>query len=300
MDVASPITVAGVAFRNALLNGAYIGSKSLDDIKVLAESKVGAIVVGSITVKPRDPNPSGGYWLHKERFYSLNSFGMPNGGIPYFVDVLPRMAKIAHDAGKPLIANVAGFTSEEYATLAELAVNSGVDLVELNFGCPNVWDDGGQKRILSYHAQLMHNTLEYIDARKFKTKFTVKLSPLPPDILREVAKVLAGFNLVGAVTVSNSYPNASLSTGTRKDQEEGDLLAGFAGRALKPLSIGMVRQLHELLPPRIDIIGCGGVSTASDVRDYLGAGAKAVQIATALVDDGPSVFAKILFQAKSR
>src|SRR5579872_2261882 len=143
--------VAGLRLANPLMNGAYIHSKTLEDVEILAQSACSAIVVGTITVKPRKPNPGQGYWLHKERFYSLNSFGLPNGGVPYFKVHLPRMVETAHAAGKPLIANVVGFTNEEFAALVVLAERSGADMAELNFGCPNVWDGGTQKRIISYH-----------------------------------------------------------------------------------------------------------------------------------------------------
>ena len=61
----------------------------------------------------------------------------------------------------------------------------------------------------------------------------------------------------------------------------------------------MVTQLRKLLPSHIDIVGCGGIYSANDVFDYLNEGAKAVQIATALVDEGNSVFSKIQFQAEN-
>jgi dihydroorotate dehydrogenase len=50
----------------------------------------------------------------------------------------------------------------------------------------------------------------------------------------------------------------------------------------------------------VDIIGAGGISSANDVRDYLAAGAKAIQIATALVEHGPAVFEKILFESNKK
>lgn len=294
MKINQPITLAGMTLSNALMNGAYIGSKSVEDVDILASSASGAVVVGSITCKQRTSNPDGGYWQHKERFYSLNSYGMPNGGLPYFKENLPAMVEMAHSHGKPLIANVAGFTKDEFVQLTKLAQESGADMVELNFGCPNVWDGGQQKRIISYHASLVEDTLNHIGEQNFKVKLCVKLSPLPPDILLEVAGVIGNSGIIQAVTATNSYPNSSPTTGTKQGSLDAGNLAGLSGRALKPISLGVVRQLYDVLPQDIDIIGCGGISSASDVKDYLEAGAKAVQIATALVDEGTSVFKKIL------
>lgn len=296
MNADMPADISEVTLGNVLMNGAYVGSKSREDIEALATSKCGAIVVGSISVKERSSNPGQGYWLHKERLYSLNSFGMPNGGMPYFQKYLPAMVEVAHKNKKPLIANLIGFSKEEFVDLIKLARDSGADMAELNFGCPNVWEAGQQKRIISYHADLLKANLEYIKKQKINMKLIAKISPLPPDILFEVANVIADSGIIHAVTATNSYPNASLSTGTKVPGQNDEVFAGLAGRALKPISVGVVRQLHRILPSQIDIIGCGGISTINDVNDYLRAGAKAVQIATALVNDGLSVFEKILYQ----
>lgn len=282
------IEVAGLALQNHLMNAAYIGSKTTEDVQKLISSDCGAIVVGSITVQPRAKNLGPGYWRHKEGLYSLNSFGMPNGGIAYFKDELPKIVALAHAANKPVIVNVAGFSKEEFMRLINLAQTAAADMVELNLGCPNVWVDGQQKNIISYHPPVIKELLDYVREAKPNIKIAVKISPLPPDILRDVAEVIVDSKIVNAVVATNSYPNASVSTGT-KIEDEVDF-AGMTGRALKPISLGVVKQLYSLLPNNIDIIGCGGIWSVNDVNDYLSAGAKAVQVATVLVDEGLGVF----------
>lgn len=284
-------TVAGIELQNPLMNAAYIESKTREDINKLINSSCGAVVVGSITVKPREKNPGKGYWRHKDGLYSLNSFGMPNGGIEYFRKELPLIIKSAHCRNKPVIVNVAGFSNQEFLDLINLTKDSGADLVELNLGCPNVWHDGAQKSILSYHPKLVKELLDYIQDDVSGIRIALKISPLPPDTLRDVAKIIVDSGVVDVVVATNSYPNASISSGTRIEDE--DSLAGMTGRALKPISLGVVKQLSDLLPERIDIIGCGGISSVNDVNDYLSAGAKAVQIATALVDYGLETFDRL-------
>jgi len=290
----APVTLAGVRLKNPLMNAAFVNSKTTAHISSLLEAPVGAVVVGSISVKPRPKNPGQGYWLHKERFFSLNSFGLPNGGLPYYATRLPEMVRLAHDAGVPLIANVVGFTPEDFATLTAFAQTAGADLVELNLGCPNVWEDGRQKRIISYHASLVTEVLQAVSRTSLKIPVIAKISPLPPDILQEVARAMTRSQVIQAVTAVNSYPNAAITAGARGNAKDPEILAGLAGRALKPISVGVVRQLRHALPKDIGIIGVGGISTAPDVGDYLDAGATAVQMATALVEDGPPLFARIL------
>ncbi len=294
----SPVEIEGIEFSNPLLNGAYINSKTLEDMEMLAESAAGGLVAGSISIEPRGANPGPGYWLHKERFFSLNSYGMPNGGFPYFRTNLPKIVETAHAAGKPLVANLIGFGIDEWPELVSFAEDSGVDVAELNFGCPNVWEENHQERIVSYHASLVRAVLERVVAKPRSIKVAAKISPLPPDILQEVAGVITESGVVQIVTATNSYPNAAVTYGARGNQWPDNTLAGMAGRALKPISLGVVQQLHQLLPEHIHIIGCGGIASANDAQDYLDAGAKAVQIATALKEEGPSIFEKIIYQSK--
>lgn len=297
MRAATPVTIAGIRFANPLMNGAYIHSKSSAEITRLTNSHAGGVVAGSISLKKRTENIGQNYWQHKENFYALNSYGMPNGGLSYFRKHLPLLVEAAHAAGKPLVANVIGFSNTEFAELVAFADQAGADIIELNLGCPNVWDERQQKQILSYHPKLVKELLEHLKNINHQAVLAVKISPLPPDILAEVSTVISS-SQVRIVTATNSYPNATPTTGTGGNTR-GVILAGLSGRALKPISLGVVTQLRTLLPKHIDIIGCGGISSARDVHDYLEAGASAVQIATALVDEGPALFEKILFQSRT-
>jgi len=194
---------------------------------------------------------------------------------------------------KPLIANVAGFSTQEFVTLVQLAQDAKADIVELNLSCPNVWQKDKQEEITCYHPTLVKSVLSAIAQIKPHIKMSVKISPLPPDTLRAVAKEIIESGIVQFVTATNSYPNAAMTSGVEANNK-GALLAGLSGRALKPISLGVVQQLKTLLPSRIHIIAAGGISTATDVKDYLQAGAKVVQIASALMEGDVGVFEDIL------
>ena len=294
-DGLAATSIAGIRLSNPLMNAAYLHSKTASDVKRLAKSACGAVVVGSITVEARKPNKDGGYWRHKDGLYSLNSFGMPNAGYTYFEEQLPALVRTAHENNKPLIANIAGFLPEEFARLIKLAEQSKADMAELNLGCPNAWEGGNQKRIISYHPSLVGEVLAAVKSLKTSVKVCVKISPLPPDLLRDIANEVSKSNCVDAVTATNSYPNAYFTSGTGKPT---DILTGMTGRSLKPISLGVVKQLRGLLPESVDIIGCGGISSVNDVRDYIEAGASAVQLATALMDEGLEVFSKLALSSK--
>lgn len=290
-DATSTATsVAGVALEHPVLNAAGT-AKSLQDVTGLSRSPVAAVTLGSITKEPRDGNAGEVYATRAG--YAVNALGMPNRGAAFYRDALPELAGVAHAAGKPLIVSVAGFSPEEYGELAELAGEGGADLVELNLGCPNVWDDGEQKRIMSFDPDLVSRSL--LAAAGAGAPVGVKLSPLSdPVLLAEVAA--AAVEAGGQFVVScNTFPNGlALRADGRPAIDVG--YGGVSGAAMKPVVLGQVAQLRALLPEGVDIVGCGGVRSGQDVRDLLGVGAAAVGLATAFWDaaEDPGVFADLL------
>ncbi len=294
------VTIAGVHLEHPVMNAAGT-CKLLDagegeiDVRKLARSPVAAIMVGSITLEPRAGNSGNVYYT--EPGFSLNSLGLPNPGAGYYEKHLPEMVEIAHAAGKPLFVSVAGFNPAEYAELAELALEGGADFVELNFGCPNVWDGSRQKQITSFNQEAVYVTLHVVQERIGKNvKAGVKLSPFSdPFSLIEVAAVIGDCEMIKVVVSANTFPNAFAADGSGAPYiTPADGLAGMAGSALKPVGLGQVKQLRNLLPPRIQLVGVGGVSSAQDVRDYQRVGAQAVQVGTALLNRGLGLFTDIL------
>ncbi len=294
MPTQNQVSIAGLNLTAPIMNAACPKSKTFEDILELADSPIGAIVVGSITVKSRQQNVGKVYWRHHNGLFTLNSYGLPNGGMPYYEYQLPKMVDLAHEHGKLLIANVIGFSEDEFCQLIKLAQDSGADMAELNFGCPNVWEGSEQKRIISYHASLVRSMLAAIRAAKPSIKLSVKISPLPPDILAEVADAIAESGIIQAVTATNTFPNATALTTEGITIDPGAGLAGLSGPALKPITLGIISQLKQLLPAGIDIIAAGGVSDFGDMADYLQAGAKAVQVASAFMAMGVGIFSRIL------
>lgn len=283
-------TLAGIELEHPLLNAAGT-CKTLEDVEKFARSAVSGIVLGSITVEGRLGNEGNVFWPGS--VYSLNSLGMPNRGLEWYKEQLPAMVAAAHEAGKPLIVSVAGFNVKEYAKLAYEVSLLGVDHVELNLGCPNVWDDGRQKRIASFDAAFIGELLAEVN--RWIGAVGVKLSPYSdPALLEEVAKVLASHD-VSYVAASNTFPNAIVLNEDGKSVIDVGL-AGMSGVAMKPVGLGQVKQLRQLLPDSVQLVGVGGITKGRDVWDYLQVGASAVQAATVYwnSNENPGVFGDIL------
>lgn len=291
------VNIAGIKLEHPLMNAAGTCKmlEGKEGVRELARSATAAIMVGSITLEPRTGNSGEVYWTSD--LYSLNSMGLPNPGASYYQKHLPIMVDVAHKTGKPLFVSVAGFSPSEYTDLTELAFHGGADLVELNLGCSNLYQDGRQKPASCFDLQLIGEILYCVEKRVGpEAKVAVKLSPFSnPFALKKAAQVIGQSKIGKVVTTSDTFPNAFSYNEKGKSRisfEEG--LAALGGRALKPIALGQVKQLRKMLPERIDIVGVGGISEGQDIKDYRRTGADAVQIATILLDKGARVFSTLL------
>ena len=259
--------------------------KTVEHVKEMSRSSTGAIIAGSFTVDARDGN-SGDVWWY-ENGVGLNSLGMPNGGGAYLFGNLKEMVTIAHDHGKALVVNIAGFTPDEYGHLAALCCLRGVDAVELNLGCPNiVKEGGGRKPIASYNVEFTHGVLIEV-SMVVKNEFPVwvKFSPIfDSQLLLEQARIVSSYPMVKAVTAINTVPNA-YATDCRGKSHITLGLAGLSGAPLKHIGLGQVLQWKNLLPD-MPIIAVGGIKSGRDIADYAIVGADAFQMTTHLLRKG--------------
>lgn len=285
--------------RRFILVGNAAGSvRTLKEVEELAEYEtVGAITAGTYTIEERIGNKGNVYFYDEEDGSSLNSNGMPNLGIKWCRENLPKMVKTAHDAGKPFFVSVAGETPSEYAELTKMSFAAGASGVELNASCPNRWIKGKQGLIPCFDQHLLAGTLLAVREAVGRTAIVgVKLSPYSdPNFLKLIANTLSSSGLVKFVTVCNTFPNAY-------DMDEngnplitfGNGLAGLGGSALRRIALGQVLQFRQYLLRHIQIIGVGGIATGGDAKKFIKAGALVLQVGTAFLRKGPNIFSDIV------
>lgn len=206
----------------------------------------------------------------------LNSVGLQNPGVDNVIS--NELPKLKHCFSKKVVANISGFSLEEYVKTAEkLDKEDQVGWLEINISCPNVHNGGMAFGMVPSAAA------EVTVAIKEKTKKPVimKLSPNAPDIV-DVAKACEDAGADGLCLINTLL-------GMRFDIRRGGrpILAnktgGLSGPAVLPVALRMVYSVYEAV--KIPIIGCGGVSCADDVIEMMYAGATAVEIGAAnLVD----------------
>lgn len=272
--------------EHPLMNGAGC-AKLLEDVDKMARSAVSAVVLGSITVEARTGNE--GVTFTRGEGFALNALGLPNPGLDYYREHRRDIQDVCAYHNKPLIVSIAGFSLSEFFHLAEFCQHWVVDAIELNFGCPNAQ---GEHPIWSFDSGAMRDVI-FAVLPEFEGEIGVKLSPFsnPADLVA-AARVIPSD--IEYVATSNTFPNADAWESTRHPLTAE--YAGMSGKALKPIALGQVRKLRELLDKSVHVVGVGGVESRSDIHDYFQAGAGAVQATTPywLAGNDPMVFSDIL------
>ena len=205
----------------------------------------------------------------------LNSVGLQNPGVERVIaEELPKLKQVF---SKPVMANVSGFSIEDYAyTCEKLDSEEQIGWFEVNISCPNVHGGG-----LAFGTNAK-NAAEVTKAVKKVTNkpIIIKLSPNVTDIT-EIAKACESEGADG-VSLINTLLGMRINLKTKKPILA-NKMGGFSGPAIRPVALRMVYQVYEAV--KIPIIGMGGISTAEDVIEMMLAGATAVQVGAAnLVD----------------
>ena len=274
------VEIAGIRFKNPLIAASGTFGYGVEYEGILDLNRLGGLVSKGLYMEPRDgcPTPR----IAETPAGLLNAIGLQGVGVRAFVkDVLPRLAR--YDTA--VLVNVCGDTVDEYAEVTRVLDSTpGVAGVEINISCPNVKKGGiafgGDPKM----------THEVVAAVRKATKLPVipKLSPNVADITvfaraaeEAGADALSCINtLLGlAIDVETRRPKLAFGTG------------GLSGPAIRPIAVRMTWQASRAV--RIPVIGIGGISSASDVLEFLIAGARAVQIGTANFVD-PGVYDRVL------
>ena len=205
----------------------------------------------------------------------INSVGLQNPGVENVIkNELPRLRSCFH---KPVMANVSGFSVEEYVyTVERLDKEDCIGWFEVNVSCPNV-HGGGMSFGTSPEA-----AAEVTRACRAVTKkpLIIKLSPNVTDIV-SIAKACEEAGADG-ISLINTLLGMKIDLKTKKPVIA-NKMGGFSGPAIKPVAIRMVYQVYEAV--KIPIVGGGGIASAEDVIEMMLAGASAVEIgAQNLVD----------------
>ena len=201
----------------------------------------------------------------------LNAVGLQNPGVDKVIsEELPKLAKVFH---KPVMANVSGFSLEEYVeTVRKLDGQAQIGWFEVNISCPNVHGGG-----MSFGTSPALAAEVTAAVRKVTSKpLYIKLSPNVTDIT-EIARACEAAGADG-VSLINTLMGMRIDL-KKRAPVLANTTGGFSGPAILPVALRMVYQVYKAV--KIPIIGMGGISTAEDVIEMMMAGATAVQVGAA-------------------
>jgi len=271
--------IAGLKLANPTMLAAGILGLTGSSLRSVVEAGAGAIVTKSLGLKPREGylNPS----VVQVNCGLLNAMGLPNPGVHHFGEEMREVK----ETGVPVIVSVYGFSSEEFAKVAEVAVEIGADALELNVSCPHVEETGAE---IGSNPELVAEVVRKVKNKVDKPVF-VKLTPNVVDI-GEVAKaaVEAGAD---AITAINTVRAMVIEIETIRPLLA-NKVGGLSGSAIKPIAVRCVYEIYREVD--VPVIGCGGITDWRDAVEFMLAGASAIQIGTAIAFKGLGVFKSVM------
>lgn len=263
------VNLCGIELANPVIPASGTFGYGYEFAEIYDINELGTFSFKGTTREPRFGNPTPR--IAECSSGLLNAVGLQNPGVDKVIsEELPKLKKCFN---KPVIANVSGFSIDEYAEVcARLDKEEQVGWLEVNVSCPNVHGGG-----MSFGTCPEAAAEVTAAVKKVTTKpVIIKLSPNVTDIVT-IAKACEDAG-ADAVSLINTLLGLRIDLNTRKPVLA-NVTGGFSGPAVFPVALRMVYQVAQAV--KIPVVGVGGVSTAEDVIEMLLAGATAVEVGAA-------------------
>ena len=268
------VDVGGLILQNPVMLAAGILGTTGASLRRAALAGAGGVVTKSIGSDPREGHP--GPTVVQVECGLLNALGLPNPGFREF----QKEIDVAKTSGVPVVASIFGSSAAEFARIAR---GLQPDALELNLSCPHAEKYGSE---LGRYPDLVEAVTGAVKASA-NVPVWVKLTPNTADILELGRAAQSGG--ADAVVAINTLKAMAIDIETGYPIL-GNKFGGLSGSAVKPVAVRCVYELASNLD--IPVIGVGGVSSWEDAVEMMMAGAKAVQVGTALYR-GYEVFKEI-------
>jgi len=258
--------LCGLRLKNPIIASSGTFGYGLEFDSILDLNQLGGFVVKGLSREPIAGNPPPR--VVETEGGMLNSIGLQNVGVRAFVtDKLPKLASL----DTCVFANVFGYEPNDYVEVLRVLEDAdGLAGYELNVSCPNTKHGGMQ---FGSDPALLGEVVSMARKAVKRRPLLVKLSPNVSDIA-EMARAAeeAGAD---AVSLVNTFQALAVDHRARKPRL-GAGLGGLSGPAIKPIALRMVYQVAQAV--KVPVVGMGGIASATDVAEFMVAGAKAVQI----------------------
>ena len=270
------VSLPGLELKNPIIPASGCFGFGQEYAKYYDLDVLGSIMIKASTQNPRFGNPTPR--VAETPAGMLNAIGLQNPGVDVVLaEKLPWLAQ--HYPNLPIIANVAGFSNEEYAFVAgKISQAPNVKAIELNISCPNV-DHGNGGLLIGQVPDLAYNaTKAAVEASSVPVY--VKLTPSVADIT-EISKAIEAAGATG-FTMINTLVGMRFDLKSRKPIIANGT-GGMSGPAVFPVALKLIRQVAQ--SSSLPIIGMGGVDSAEAAIEMFIAGASAIGVGTANFTD---------------
>ena len=264
--VNTQVNLSGLTLDNPIIPASGTFGFGYEFAQFYDINQLGSIALKGTTQEPRFGNPLPRIAECTQGL--INSVGLQNPGVHAVIDEeLPLLEKCFH---KPAIANISGFSIEEYAYSSALFdADPRIGLLEINISCPNFHNGGMSFGTCPENAAAVTRAVKAVT----KKPVYIKLTPNVTDIT-VIARACEDAGADG-VSLINTLLGMRIDP-KRRAPVIANRMGGFSGRAIFPVAVRMVYQVYEAV--KIPIIGMGGVASAEDVIEMMLAGASAVQV----------------------
>jgi len=305
------VTLAGVPLTSCVYNASGPRTGSSAAMSKIAKSASGGVLAKSATIASQKGNDLPRTWHEDNGKASLNSEGLPNSGIDYYIDPKTISETMGESPAKPYMVSISGKNiADNLQMLQKISstIESGsvnIAAVELNLACPNIVG----KPTIGYDFEQMEDVMKQVaslpcfSGSKPLFPLGVKMPPyfdrphfeMAAAILnkyKHIVSYAASINTIGnalAIDYHAEMPVIRAKGG----------FAGLSGPAVKYTALANVKQMRELLDNSIDVVGAGGVQTGRDAFEMILCGATAVQVGTCHWTEGPGCFDRICDELKA-
>ena len=283
--------IAGFSFDNCLMNAAGVACMTVEELEEVRQSAAGSFVTKTATLEARAGNPEPRY--RDVPLGSINSMGLPNQGIDYYLDYLLSLQESQPE--RTFFLSLVGMSPDETHTLLKKVQNSGFKgITELNLSCPNV---PGKPQIaydFETTERILGEAFGYFDK-----PLGIKLPPYFDIVHFDQAAEVFNRHPLKFVNCVNSIGNGMYIEDESVVIRPKNGFGGIGGEYIKPTALANVHAFYQRLNPSIQIIGTGGVYTGRDAFEHILCGASMVQIGTALHQQGVEVFERVLLGLKA-
>jgi dihydroorotate dehydrogenase (NAD+) catalytic subunit len=263
--------------RNPVIAASGTFGYGIEFEEILSLDKIGGFITKGLSREPMAGNEAPR--IIETASGMINAIGLQNMGVSAFIQ--EKLPALRRHAGTACIANVFGYTVEDYLVVIEqLNEAEGIAAYELNASCPNTRHGG-----LIFGADPTQLAELVVRAKTIAQRpLMVKLSPNVTSIA-QMARVAEAAG-ADAVSLVNTFVSLAIDVKTRRPRIA-NVTGGLSGPAIKPIAVRMVWEAARAV--KIPVIGIGGITTAEDIVEFLLAGAAAVEVGTASYADPRAV-----------